>query len=94
VLLAVLAAAALLLIVPLGIVWLTTRSTGPSFEVGSCVRKSGNEAVAAQCTETGAFTVVSKVDSGSKCTDPAGQPYVVVAGDGGKDQILCLKPVS
>jgi hypothetical protein len=93
VLLAVLAAAALLLVVPLGIVWLTTRSAAPSFEVGSCVRHSGAEAVAAQCTETGAFTVVSKVDSSSKCINPPGQPYVVVAANGGKDQVLCLKPV-
>jgi hypothetical protein len=94
VLLAVLAAAALLLIVPLGIVWLTTRSSAPSFEVGSCVRRSGSEAVAAQCTDSGAFTVVSKVDAGTKCTNPPGQPYVVVAANGGKDQVLCLKPVS
>jgi hypothetical protein len=91
VLLAVLCAAVLLLVVPLGIVWLATRSSGPSFEVGSCVRRSGSEAVAAECDESGAFTVVSKVDSQDKCTDPPGQPYVVIA-DGGKESVLCLRP--
>jgi hypothetical protein len=93
VLLAVLCAAVLLLVVPLGIVWLATRSSGPSFDVGSCVRRSGSEAVAAQCTDSGAFTVVSKVDNQSKCTDPPGQPYVVVA-EGGKDKVLCLRPAA
>jgi hypothetical protein len=92
VLLAVLCAAVLLLVVPLGIVWLATRSSGPSFDVGSCVRRSGSEAVATECTSADAFTVVKKVDNQDKCTDPPGQPYVVVA-DGGKDNVLCLRPV-
>jgi hypothetical protein len=93
VLLAVLCAAVLLLVVPLGIVWLATRSSDPSFEVGSCVSRSGSEAVSADCTDSGAFTVVSKVDNQDKCTDPPGQPYVVVA-DGGKDSVLCLRPAA
>jgi hypothetical protein len=83
----------LLLVVPLGIVWLATRSSGPSFEVGSCVRRSGSEAIAAQCGDSGAFTVVAKVDSKEKCTDPPGQPYVVVA-DSGKEDVLCLRPAT
>ncbi len=90
VLLAVLCAAVLLLVVPLGIVWLATRPSGPTFDVGSCLRKSGNEAVAAQCSDD-AFKVVSKVDNKNKCTP--GQPYVTI-GDGGKDNILCLRPVA
>ena len=93
VLLAVLCAAVLLLVVPLGIVWLATRSSSPSFEVGSCVRRSGSEAIAAQCSDSGAFTVVAKVDSKEKCTDPPGQPYVVVA-DSGKEDVLCLRPAA
>jgi hypothetical protein len=92
-LLAVLCAAVLLLVVPLGIVWLATRSSTPSFEVGSCVRRSGSEAVVAECGESGAFTVVSRVDNQDKCTDPPGQPYVVIA-DGGRDGVLCLRPVA
>jgi hypothetical protein len=93
VLLAVLCAAVLLLVVPLGIVWLATRSSAPSFDVGSCVSKSGSEAVAADCSADGAFTVVSKVDNQSKCTNPPGQPYVVVA-DGGRENVLCLRPAA
>jgi hypothetical protein len=93
VLLAVLCAAVLLLVVPLGIVWLVTRSGGPSFDVGSCVRRSGSEAVVAQCGDSGAYTVVAKVDNQDKCTDPAGQPFVVVAG-GGKGNVLCLRPAT
>jgi hypothetical protein len=93
VLLAVLCAAVLLLVVPLGIVWLATRSSDPSFDVGSCVRRSGSEAVAAECTDADAFTVVSKVDNQDKCTDPPGQPFVVIA-DGGEDSVLCLRPAA
>ncbi|WP_173077808.1 LppU/SCO3897 family protein [Phytohabitans rumicis] len=96
VLIMVLAAAALLLIVPLGIVWLLTRGSDPSFnpEVGSCVKQSGTTgAVAAQCTEANAFKVVSKVDEAKQCTDQS-QPHVVIAGDGGKDQVLCLAPAA
>jgi hypothetical protein len=93
VLLAVLCAAVLLLVVPLGIVWLATRSSGPSFDVGSCVRRSGTEAVAADCSAADAFTVVKKVDNQDKCTDPPGQPFVVVT-DGGKDNVLCLRPAA
>jgi hypothetical protein len=93
VLLAVLCAAVLLLVVPLGIVWLLTRSSGPSFDVGSCVRRSGSEAVAAQCSDSDAYTVVAKVDNQTKCTDPPGQPYVVVS-DGSKNNVLCLRPAT
>jgi hypothetical protein len=93
VLLAVLCAAVLLLVVPLGIVWLATRSSDPSFEIGSCVRRSGDKAVAADCTASDAFTVVSRVDTHDKCTDPPGQPFVVV-GDEGDDSVLCLRPAT
>lgn len=91
VLLAVMFAAVLLLVVPLGIVWLATRPGTPSFDVGTCVRRAGSEAVAAQCDEPGAHRVVAKVDSPDKCTDPPGQPYVVISG-GGKENVLCLGP--
>jgi hypothetical protein len=93
VLLAVLCAAVLLLVVPLGVVWLATRSSGTSFDVGSCIRRSGSEAVSAQCSDSDAFTVVAKVDNQDKCTDPPGQPYVVIT-DGGKNNVLCLRPAA
>jgi len=93
VLLAVLCAAVLLLVVPLGIVWLATRSSDVSFEVGSCVRQSGSGAVAADCDDANAYVVVSKVDNQEKCTNPPNQPYVVI-DDGGKDNVLCLRPAN
>jgi hypothetical protein len=90
-------AAALLVIVPLGFVYLLAmRGSDGAFspEVGTCVKQSGtNSAVAAQCTEPNAFTVVSKEDTAEKCADKS-QPRIEIAGDGGKVQVLCLKPAS
>ena len=86
--------AALLVIVPLGAVYAFTRGSDDAFspEVGSCVKQSGsNGAVAADCNDANAFSVVSKEDAADKCADKS-QPHIVLAGDGGKDQVLCLKP--
>ncbi|WP_433284230.1 LppU/SCO3897 family protein [Micromonospora sp. CA-244673] len=96
VLAAVLIAAVLILAVPLGLLTLLGKIGGDdkpaAFDpaVGSCVKQSGTTAVAADCGEQGAFTVVSKVDSKDKCADPA-QPQVVLPGDG-TNRVLCLKP--
>ncbi|MGN9908126.1 LppU/SCO3897 family protein [Phytohabitans sp. LJ34] len=93
----VVVAAALLVIVPLGFVWLLTlRGSDGAFspDVGTCVKQSGTTgAVAAQCDEANAFTVVSKEDTADKCADKS-QPHIVLAGDGGKDEVLCLKPAA
>jgi hypothetical protein len=90
-------AAALLVIIPLGVVYLLTlRGSDGAFspEVGSCVKQSGTDrAVAAQCTEPNAFTVVSKEDDQEKCADKS-QPHIELAGDGGKVEVLCLKPAT
>jgi hypothetical protein len=89
--------AALLVIVPLGFVWLLTlRGSDGAFspDVGTCVKQSGStSAVAAQCDEPDAFTVVSKEDSAESCADKS-QPHIVLAGDEGKDEVLCLKPAA
>ncbi|MEV4662415.1 hypothetical protein AB0J85_10715 [Micromonospora echinofusca] len=96
VLAAVLVAAVLILAVPLGLLMLLGKVGGddpaPAFDpaVGSCVKKSGESAAAAQCGEAGAFTVVSKVDAKDKCADPT-QPHVELQG-GGTNRVLCLKP--
>ncbi|MGK5522652.1 LppU/SCO3897 family protein [Micromonospora sp. URMC 107] len=96
VLAAVLVAAVLILAVPLGLLMLLGKVGGedkaPAFDpaVGSCVKKSGESAAAAQCGEAGAFTVVSKVDAKDKCADPT-QPHIVLQG-GGTNRVLCLKP--
>lgn len=95
VLAAVLVAAVLILAVPLGLLMLLGKVGGsdtPAFDpaVGTCVKKSGDGAAAADCGEAGAFTVVSKVDAKEKCADPA-QPHVVLAGEG-PNRVICLKP--
>jgi integrin beta 8 len=88
----VLAAAVLLLVIPLGLVWVFTRSDGTTFDpaVGDCIKQSGDSAVTANCTEPGAYVVRSKVDDAKQCPD-AKQPHVAVPG-GGTNQILCLAP--
>ncbi|RZU72561.1 hypothetical protein EV384_0932 [Micromonospora kangleipakensis] len=92
----VLIAAVLILAVPLGLLTLLGKVGGDDkpagFDpaVGSCVKQSGAGAVAANCGEQGAFTVVSKVDAQDKCGDPT-QPHVVLPGEG-TNRVLCLKP--
>ncbi|MBO4205851.1 hypothetical protein [Micromonospora echinofusca] len=98
VLLAVLTAAVLLLVVPLGALWLLGKigkdGDGAAFDpaVNSCVKQSGNSAVAATCGEPGTFSIVSKVDAKEKCTDKT-QPHVVLPGSG-TNRVLCLKPAT
>lgn len=94
VLLLVLTAAALLLAVPLGTLWLLGKVGQPGFnpDIGSCVRNSNDQPVAAACDEEGAYSVVSKVDDPQKCPDPA-QPHVTLSR-GGSERVLCLKPAS
>ena len=81
--------------VPIGIVWLIGRGSdnGFSASVGDCVKPSGTEAVKANCSDPGTFSVVSIVDAKEQCPDPE-QPYVQNPTSGGKNQILCLKPSS
>jgi hypothetical protein len=93
VVLGVVLAAALVIGVALGIVWLIARGSdnGFSASAGDCVARSGDEAVKANCGDAGSFTVVSVVDNKDKCPD-ANQPYVLNPGKDGK--VLCLKPSS
>ncbi|PGH44119.1 hypothetical protein COO58_06495 [Micromonospora sp. WMMA1996] len=95
VLAAVLVAAVLILAVPLGLLTLLgkvgdDKPAGFDPAVGSCIKQSGQSAVAADCGEQGAFTVVSKVDNKDKCADLS-QPTVDLQG-GGINRVLCLKP--
>jgi integrin beta 8 len=88
----VLGTAVMLLVIPLAVVYLFTRSSGDGFNpaVGACVRQSGNTAEAATCGEPGAFEVVSRVDDAANCPDK-GQPIVEISG-GRADNVLCLSP--
>jgi hypothetical protein len=92
VVLAVLAAAVLLVALPMSIVWLMARPSGDAFtvDVGECVKKDGQVAVRAACGEVGAFQVVSKADTAEQCPDP-GMPFVENPTGGGRTQVLCLK---
>jgi hypothetical protein len=68
-------------------------SQSSSFAVGSCVKRSGDKAASANCSDANAFTVVSKVDKREDCPD-LNQPFVVVDRRGGKTEVLCLRPAS
>ncbi|MEV4753853.1 hypothetical protein AB0J86_01870 [Micromonospora sp. NPDC049559] len=97
VLLAVLAGAVLLLVIPLGTLWLLGKFGGGSDkgfnpEVGACVRQEGAKPAPANCSDAGAFKVVSKVSDKEKCADPA-QPHIVVP-NGGDKSVLCLQPAA
>ena len=95
VLIGVIIAAALLVGAAFGLVYLISgdsENSGLSVNVGECVKRSGEEATTAACTDTGAFQVTSIVDSQDQCADP-GQPYVVDPTSDGRTRVLCLKPV-
>ncbi|MDG4794824.1 hypothetical protein [Micromonospora sp. WMMD1082] len=96
VLAAVLVAAVLILAIPLGLLMLlgmvggSDEAGGFDPPIGSCVKRSGESAVAAaDCAEADAFTVVSKVESKDKCPDPA-MPHVDLRG-ATANPVLCLK---
>ncbi|NLU77924.1 hypothetical protein HCA58_05840 [Micromonospora sp. HNM0581] len=95
VLAAVLVAAVLILAVPLGLLMLLGMIGGSddanAFDppVGSCVKRSGTTAVAADCTEPDSFSVVSKVESKDNCPDPA-MPHVDLRS-ATANPVLCLK---
>ncbi len=93
VLVAVLAAAVLLVALPLSVVWLVAQSGDETFapKPGDCVQKEGDRPVAATCGQPNTFTVVSTVDDKAKCADP-GQPYIVNPTEDGNTEVLCLKP--
>jgi hypothetical protein len=60
------------------------------YAVGKCVKQSGDTATSVACSESGAYSIVNKVDSASKCDQS--QPYVLLQRSGVADQVLCLKP--
>lgn len=95
VLAAVLAVAVLLLVIPLGAVWLFSASDkAPAFNpaVGECVKQAGANAEKATCGDPGSFKVTAKAPSPDQCSDPK-QPHIVVSVDG-KEQVLCLQPAA
>jgi hypothetical protein len=95
VLVGVIIVAALLVGAAFGLVYLISGdsdSSGLQVNVGECVKRNGEEATTAACTDTGAFQVASIVDTQAQCADP-GQPYVVDPTSDGRTRVLCLKPV-
>jgi len=79
----------LLLAVAFGGLVLIDQLVRPSFVVGDCVKQSPDkqEAVAAACTDEGAYKVVSSVGSADECDKE--QPYVKI-----DNEILCLQPAT
>jgi hypothetical protein len=91
--LAIVAVVFLLAVAGTGIVVALNHAGDTTFAVNSCVKQSGDRAVKANCSDSGAFTVVSKVDRQESCADP-NQPFIVLQHKGSKDQVLCLRPAS
>jgi hypothetical protein len=87
----VVAAVMLIALAAVGVTYFMSSNSNTSFAVGSCVQKSGDKAVGAACSVNGAYQILSKVDSPTKCPDPA-QPFVILQEKGKPDQVLCLKP--
>jgi hypothetical protein len=83
----------LLAVAGTGIVMALNNAGATTFAVNSCVKKSGSAAVKASCSDSGAFTIVSKVDAQEDCPDK-NQPFVVLEHKGEKDQVLCLRPAN
>ncbi|MEV0733255.1 hypothetical protein [Polymorphospora sp. NPDC050346] len=94
VLIAVLAAAVLLVAIPLGLVWLL-KPSDEAFNpnVGDCVVQSGDRPTSANCGDDGAFKVVSKVGTLQECANQQQWIDVPAAGDQGQ-QVLCLEPAT
>jgi hypothetical protein len=96
VILGVILGAGLIVGLTLGVTWLIARGSndgGTTFSVsaGDCVKRNGEAAVTANCSDAGSFEVTAIVDAKEQCPDP-NQPYVINPTDNGRTQVLCLKP--
>ncbi|GAB2579772.1 hypothetical protein Aab01nite_55810 [Paractinoplanes abujensis] len=92
ILISVIIAAVLLLGIGFGIVYLVAGGNDKSLSViqGECVKREGDSAVKAECSESGSYQVASIVPTVAECADP-GQPHVINKASDGKQQVLCLK---
>ncbi|MBT8224973.1 MAG: hypothetical protein HKP61_11695 [Dactylosporangium sp.] len=64
-----------------------------TFAINSCVKKSGDTAVSAKCSEEGSYKVVTKTTAQANCPDQE-QPSVFIERDGGKTEVFCLRPAN
>jgi hypothetical protein len=87
--LAVVLGATLILAVVFGLVYLISRGGGLDVATGDCVKRSGDTAVAAECSEPDTFKVISIGTAKEQCGD-AQQPHVIIPKDDG-NQVLCLQ---
>ena len=83
----------LLAVAGTGIVVALNNAGDTTFAVNSCVKQKDDQAIKADCSESGAFTVVSKVERQESCPD-TNQPFIVLQHKGSKDQVLCLRPAN
>ena len=94
VLIGVIIGAALLVGAAFGLVYLISGDSdnnGLKVNVGQCVKRDGNEAITASCSDAGAYEVVQITATQEQCTD-VNQPYVVDPTSDGRTRVLCLKP--
>jgi hypothetical protein len=83
----------LLAVAGTGVVVALNNAGDGTFAVNSCVKRDGDKAVKANCSDSGAFTIVSKQAKQEDCPDP-NQPFIVLQHKGSDDQVLCLRPAS
>jgi hypothetical protein len=91
--LVVVAVVFLLAVAGTGVVVALNNSGDGTFAVNSCVKRDGEKAVKASCSDSGAYTIVSKQAKQEDCPDP-NQPFIVLQHKGSDDQVLCLRPAS
>jgi len=85
--------AAVILIGGAGAIGYTLLARPSAYKVGACVKQQGDGAVVVDCGTSGAFQIVSLVDSEDRCPDPT-QPSVELTGGGRARQVACLKPAA
>jgi hypothetical protein len=87
-----LATIAVLAVVAVGAyVGLSLKKSGTDFSVGKCVKPDGSNAVVVECSEEGAYRIVSSVSSETACED-ASQPWLEVREPTGGRSFRCLAP--
>jgi hypothetical protein len=83
---------AVLVVVAVGAyVGISLKKGDTDYSVGKCVSEGKTSVV--DCSEAGAFRIVSSVDSVNECPD-AKQPWLVVVEPGGKTTYRCLAPAA
>jgi len=75
-----------------GYVGWSLTNRGATFAVGDCVKEDGGNAVATECSATGAYRITSIVDTENTCPDAKQPSLVLTERVGGARRYACLAP--